>query len=153
MPVPEKLTSAFYHRVWDGMLPVVGADHHGARQKNKHFYAYLEVGDQCKHDNSMRAYCRRHNVADRRTQDTQVKPANDGSFDYYREKGEVASKRVARFMHEKWSANSTNSSVFDSSGHQALTIQKEVQSDGWGYEITMYYRGSDVYVSFHCYPA
>ena len=152
MPVPNQLASAFYYPVWNGALAVQSADQHGGRNKTKTFFAYLEVGDQCKHDNSMRGYCLRNNVTARRTQDTQVRPANNGNFAYYQARGQVACRRVARFMHDRWTANTVNSQVFDSAGSETLTVQGEVQSDGWHYEMTMYYRGNDVHVAFHCYP-
>ena len=152
MPAPQVLSSAFYRAVWQGPLPVQSADRHGGGTKTKNFFAYLEVGDQCKHDNSLRGYCRRNNVADRRTQDTQVRPANNGDFAYYASKAEVACRAVATDMHNRWNANTTNNQVFNPEGSQTLSIQGTPQSDGWYYEITMYYRGSDIYVTFHCYP-
>ncbi len=100
----------------------------------------------------MRGYCIQNNVTHRRTQDTQVTPKNNGDFVYYQAKGRVACQRVARYMHDRWNANTTNSSVFNHAGSQTLTVQGEAQSDGWYYELTMYYRGGDVYVAFHCYP-
>lgn len=152
MARPAALNSTFYKQVWTGDLGVQGAAQHGGRLKDKTFFAFLEVGDQCKHDNSLRGYCTRNGVAARRTQDTQVDPANDGSFDYYEDKGEIACRRVARYMTERWTANQANNRVFDPNGYQALTLQGETQSDGWSYEMTMYYRGGEIYVAFHCYP-
>jgi hypothetical protein len=152
MPLPVALDSNFYKQVWEGELPVKGATRHGERTKQKSFFALLEVGDQCKHDNSLRGYCRQNGVADRRTGGSQVHPTNNEEFGYYESKGEVACKRVASYMHDKWDSNDGNNTVFDQSSSQPLSVQSENQSDGWCYEITMYYRGSDVYVTFHCYP-
>jgi len=160
MPLPVALDSNFYKQVWEGELPVIGATRHGVgatrhgeRTKQKSFFALLEVGDQCKHDNSLRGYCLQNGVENRRTDGSQVDPTNNEGFGYYESKGEVACKRVASYMHDKWDSNDDgNNTVFDQSRSQPLSLQWEKQSDGWCYEITMYYRGSDVYVTFHCYP-
>src|ERR1700756_5385330 len=114
MPRPNDLSrEVAYPLVWSGQLSVKGADQHGGADKNKNFFAYLEVEYQAKHDKSLAGYCRRNNLEPRNTADTQVSPPNNGDPNYYASRGQVACKRVAAYMHDRWTKNTTNDSVFD----------------------------------------
>ncbi len=83
----------------------------------------------------------------------QVKSKNSfaNPLDYYASLGEMAAQVVAGEMHAKWVSNKTNNTVFVRGKATTLTVQGKKQSDGYHYEITMWYDVGDVYLAFHCY--
>jgi hypothetical protein len=125
----------------------------------KTFIAYLEVGMQAKHDKKMQVYCNQNNIVGRATDGTQC-PNNNANdpFAFYVAKGLVASEVVSKIMQTKWAksgalaSGGSNNTVFVPGAKNMPGVQSITQRDGYAYDISFWYSGHEVYVSFHCYP-
>lgn len=126
---------------------------------SKTFLAYLEVGMQAKHDQQMRNYCKTNNIVGRVKDGSQVPNDDSGNpFAFYIPKGLVASEVVAKIMQTKWASSGalatggTNDTIFVPGKKNMPGVQSKTQRDGYAYDISFWYMGTEIYVSFHCYP-
>jgi hypothetical protein len=154
---PAELTNRVnYGPAWSGVLAVAPTAKNSNRAAvNKTFHTFVECYDQSKHDAQMKSYRTKNNAEYRTAKGTQVSPANSNAtapFAYYATHGQMAASIVAQEMHDKWEANTTNSSVFTRGAACALAVQGTLQPNGYYYDVTMWYDVADIYVSFHCYP-
>lgn len=163
MPVPKAITdmgkSAYacgdFQLTFDN--PNESATH-GRSRLTRNFHTYLELTMQAKHDELMRGYCRAIDVEGRRKQGAQVTYAQSTTAQaalagFYRGKAAIAANVVLGQMAEKWRTQSTpGQEVFTTGVRVDAGVQSETQDDGYGYEISYWYDGQDIYVLFHCYP-
>jgi hypothetical protein len=148
-----------YAEVWRGQVGVSTATSgvaKGSRQrvKQKTFITYIEVFEQTAHDAGLHAFAKQRNIDPRRAHRGKVQPDNTGAnpLAYYATHGQMAAAMVADFMTAKWEETVRgNSNVFVQKAKQTLTSQGQVQSNGFCYDVTMWYAGNEVYVAFHCY--
>ena len=158
MPVPAEIADGPYKRVGTYQMAVSTNPANSSRPSvQKTFHAYLELYFQGKHDGKIRAYCASQSPKiECRTQDgTQVdRPKRDSAdpFVFYLDKGEVACENAAREMTTAWKKNTTNNTVFVRGEKNILSVQGRAQRDGYGYDVSFWYDGTEIHVTFHCYP-
>jgi hypothetical protein len=157
MAKPIEIDEKKYHLVWSDKLSVTGASVNSKLEPIPHpsikqttFHAYIEMYEQSAHDDSLMSKLRERGLQPRSPHPAMVHPPNDGSFDYYRAHGRIASQLAAQEMTDRWNAKAGNSNVFTRNAH-VLAKQGVEQENGFYYETTMYYDVRDVYVTFHCY--
>jgi hypothetical protein len=164
MPTPTVLTSKSYAHVWTGNLQVegkrtvvTGQPTIAGRIKQKRFITYIEVLEQGAHDPKIRSLVHPRQLGNPRPMhEGRVKPNNTGtdettSLAYYAAHGPVAARMAAEELTRRWTANTTNNTVFVRGAAHTLAQQAVVQPNGFCYETTLWYDVNDVYVAFHCY--
>lgn len=168
MPVPALLNNPVaYGNVWNGALvvgPRARIGGRGAGVVSKTFHAYVELYEQCAHDGRVSSYVRSMGANSRPPHGRQVAPANAHTvplaLNYYgsgptgQGHGRVASQIVAQQMHQRW----TSAAHAPAGGapvllgqRVSLAVQGIVQPNGFQYDVSMWYDGSDVYLAFHCF--
>ncbi|MCK5229585.1 MAG: hypothetical protein KAR13_04925 [Desulfobulbaceae bacterium] len=160
MPVPTVLNNKkIYGLVWTGQLtvgPNVRNPQRGGGVVKKTFHAYVENYEQSAHDKAMAAYVQRIGGTPRSPHRAQVGPTNTKTapLEYYESHGQVASELTAKEMQRFWTNQfkaKKNATVFKIGLALPLAVQKARQSNGFHYDVTMWYDVRDVYVAFHCY--
>ena len=157
MAVPAEITNGPYLLV--GTFPMAvgpGGNANRAHLLNRTFHAYLELYFQGKHDVKVRTYCnsQRPRIDTRGTDGTQVEYARRQTFEnFYEARAQTASDRVAAYITNRWAnAAQGNNGTFVRGAKNIMAVQGERQPDGYGYDLSFWYSGSDIYVTFHCYP-
>lgn len=159
MPIPPALTNkTLYGQCWTGRLTVgPNVRDPGRGIVTKNFTAYVENYEQSAHDAQIAKYIKRLGGGSRSPHRAQVRPANNSSTTplvYYATHGEMASKLAAAELQRGWTtaaAAGSTATVFPAGQAKALTVQGVRQTNGFNYEVTMWYDGDDIYVAFHCY--
>ena len=126
------------------------------RQVTKTFKAYVELGYQSKHDEHVRAYCMAKGIEKRNKDGTQV-PGYDynaaqGAKDiatFYKDRGETAIDVALADLKKEWGKDKT----FADQEKKIMAVQAKTQDDGWKYDMSFYYCGNEIYVTYHTYPA
>jgi hypothetical protein len=160
VPVPKEIDDGPYKHVGTYRISVRTANDAKSSRANvtKTFHAYLELYFQGKHDKKIITYCQSNKIECRTTDGTQVeRPKKDSSdiFEFYREKGQIACENASREMTEAWVSEKkakTNNTVFVRGEKNVIAVQGVAQRDKYGYDVSFWYDGSEVYVTFHCYP-
>jgi hypothetical protein len=127
-------------------------------QLTRNFHVYLELTMQSKHDANMRAYCQTVQVEGRRQDGNQV--PNSGANGpaalaiFYVTKSQKAAEVTRDLMMKKWKLQKAGApNVYTPGVRVDASIQKDVQSDNYQYEISFWYDNQDIYVLYHCYPS
>ena len=156
MPVPAELTGEAYALIQTAPQAITTKHAVGdpRRTVTKQFHSYLELYFQAKHDGGIRRYCAARRIECRAQDGTQVDPANNGPnpIAYYANAATVAGEVVAAIMHQRWTANNTNNTVFITGAKNILAVQGVRQRNGLHYDLSFWYEPHDIYLSFHCYP-
>lgn len=163
MPVPKTITDMGKSAHNCGTFPLTFDNPNepatsGRSQLTRNFHVYLELTMQAKHDELMRGYCRKIDVEGRPKKGAQIPHAKTTTAEaalagFYVDKAAIAADVVLKQMAEKWRTQSTpGQEVFTPGVRVDAAVQSETQSDGYGYEISYWYAGNDIYTLFHCYP-
>lgn len=162
MPVPKAITAMGKSAHFCGDFPLTFDNPNdpatgGRSRLTRNFHVYLELTMQAKHDALIRGYCQKIKVEGRREDGAQVRHAKGATAEtalagVYGEKAEIAATVVLAQMIEKWQKSVPGREVFTPGVRVDAAMQSETQSDGYGYEISYWYDGDDIYVLFHCYP-
>jgi hypothetical protein len=158
MPVPDEIRDGPYLLVGQFAKTVgpAGADTSRAAKQNRQFHAYLELYFQGKHDGAVRTYCssQRPPIKCRSKDGSQVVYEKRQTMEqFYHARATTACNRVAKHISDTWkNAPSGNHGTFVRGAKNIMAVQGEKQPDGHGYDLSFWYCGSDIYVTFHCYP-
>ena len=80
--------------------------------------------------------------------------STDDNYAFYRTRAETACALASAKMTSAWTANKNpNNTVFVRDTRTDCAVQGDVQDDDYQYEVSFYYAMTDVFVTFHCYPA
>jgi hypothetical protein len=167
MPVPAGITSmgisahrlATITRQFNNPSAQAAA---GRAQLTRNFLVYLELAMQAKHDALMRGYCQSIGVVGRAQDGTQVRHAANATANgvltgagFYGQKAGIAADIARDHMVAKWrqTASIPGQAVFTPGTRVDASVQMQVQSDGFQYEVSYWYDEQDIYVLFHCYPS
>jgi hypothetical protein len=130
----------------------------GRAQLTRSFHVYLELTMQSKHDRLIYGYCLAHQVEGRRQDGTQI-PATAGATalarlgGFYVTRAQTAAAAAAAHMVGRWQAPQVQGrQVFRQGERVDAAVQAVQQADGYYYELSYWYDGTDIYVLFHCYP-
>ena len=142
VPIQVRQEGRRVHLVWQGPLlfqnPIRPEGTNPRAMLSRNFKVYLEVADQCKHDEAIRAYCR---GADRQPQETRhadgPRPdsgpglAPDG---FYSDRAQIAAKVVREHMVRKWQAPGSSQVKASSNTIKGCLRRAAMrQSDGYRY--------------------
>lgn len=158
MPIPNVLTDVTsYYPIGLQEQTFQNPNVHGTRQNiTRIFHPYLETYFQSKHDFVVRYYLMRNAWSYRNEAGNQIIHGQGVTFEqaianFYINRAATAIQIVERQLVTGWGTNRANVSVFPLGQHQYAAIQRILQPDGYRYELSYWYDGSDVYLSFHCY--
>ena len=127
-------------------------------QLARNFHVYLELTMQAKHDANMRGYCNTVQVVGRPQAGEQIRDSGlSGTValtGFYVVKSRMAAEVTRDQMIKRWKAQKPGAGpVFIPGVRVDASIQNEVQTDNYQYELSYWYDNQDIYVLYHCYPA
>lgn len=165
MPVPVAISSMRQSANLNGRFPITFPTpkkaEDGRTQITRNFHVYLELTMQCKHDPLMIGYCHQINVIARAQDGTQVRhtPGSTAASvlapgGFYAQRALKAADVTKTIMVAKWGKPQLpGRPVFTPGKREDASVQMDIQSDGYQYEISYWYDGPDIYVLYHVYPS
>ncbi len=125
------------------------------RHLTKNFHCYVELYFQAKHSQLIRGYCDQKKIE--RRKDTgemcvegETAAVALGPNGFYAARSRTAADIVYHHMRRKWQQAQVAGPIIGPERHDC-SVQMQVQSDGFQYEVSYYYNG-EAYLFYHVYP-